>query len=432
MFASYFGFLRNGRNGRIDIHLILFTLNVFLVVFGYSLRGAPFQILKLGRTGLVVISLVWLFAKAGNYVYVFRGGKSWMLWFFLVINLYALAFSVDFMYSLSRIAAWIPFLIYINYFIVYLFRKYDKETARLKLLQLFNFCYLYPVIGMYIFGNPLVQSDIYGEDVGGFKSNVLGWASIVLFITSLDILSNTPQPKLIYKRLLIALAGVSLIALSITGSRSGYLSLAITLVIIIANSKRIAFSSKIFLAIATVGLTYYMLNDPKSAINARIAKSEQQAKKGESRFQMAGLALGILDNHPNLILTGFGYDNFRNGIKVYTGIELELPSHNSYLELLTTTGAISFLFFFFCFFLNAVVQYIWYDIKKFVYLPTLLIIPFFESNLNSGQFLFFPWMTFMFFYIHYRSPQIPFPDQNQESLANGQKTIIHTHLSAIK
>lgn len=147
---------------------------------------------------------------------------------------------------------------------------------------------------------------------------------------------------------------------------------------------------------------------------------------------MAGLALRVLDQNPNLILTGFGYDNFRNGIKAYTGIELELPSHNSYLELLTTTGAISFLFFFFCFFLNAVVQYIWYDIKKFVYLPTLLLIPFFESNLNSGQFLFFPWMTFMFFYIHCRSPQIPFPDQNQESLADSQKMAIRHQLSPAK
>jgi len=326
------------------------------------------------------------------------------------------------MYSLSRIIAWIPFLIYINYFIVYLFRKYDKETARLKLLQIFSFSYLYPVLGMYIFGNPLVQSDIYGEDVGGFKSNVLGWASIVLFITTLDVLSNT-QPKTNHKRLLIAITGLSLLALSVTGSRSGYLSLAVTLVIIIANSKRIAFSSKIFMCIATVGLTYYMLNDPKSAINARIEKSEQQAKKGEVRLEMATLALRVLDDNPNLILTGFGYDNFRNGIKAYTGIELELPSHNSYLELLTTTGAISFLFFFFCFFLNAVVQYILYDIRKFIFLPTLLIIPFFESNLNSGQFLFFPWMTFLFFYIHFRSPQVPFTEPARETLPDSRKTL---------
>lgn len=422
MLAAYFKFLRNDKTGRIDIHLVLFTLNAFLVVLGYGLRGASFQLVKLGRTGLVVISLVWLFAKAGNYLYEFQGRKSWMLWFFILINLYALAFSVDFMYSLVRISAWFPFLIYINYFIVYLFRKYDKETARLKILQIFNFCYLYPVIGVYIFGNPLVQSDIYGADVGGFKSNVLGWASIVLFVTSIDIITNG-QPKLIYKRIIIGVAVLGLLVLSITGSRSGYLSLAITLMIIIANSNRIAFSSKIFMCIATVGLTYYMLNDPKSAINARIEKSEMQAKKGEVRLEMATLALRVLDNNPNLILTGFGYDNFRNGIKAYTGIELELPSHNSYLELLTTTGAISFLFFFFCFFLNALVQYILYDIKKFVYLPTLLIIPFFESNLNSGQFLFFPWMTFLFFYIHCRSPQVPFTEPARETMSDSRKIL---------
>jgi hypothetical protein len=36
-----------------------------------------------------------------------------------------------------------------------------------------------------------------------------------------------------------------------------------------------------------------------------------------------------------------------------------------------------------------------------------MIIPFFESNLNAGQFLFFPWMTFLFYYLHVQSGQWP-------------------------
>ncbi len=40
--------------------------------------------------------------------------------------------------------------------------------------------------------------------------------------------------------------------------------------------------------------------------------------------------------------------------------------------------------------LNAVVKYVLYDIRRYIFLPTFMIIPFFESNLNAGQFLFSP------------------------------------------
>jgi hypothetical protein len=57
--------------------------------------------------------------------------------------------------------------------------------------------------------------------------------------------------------------------------------------------------------------------------------------------------------------------------------------------------------------LNAAFRYVLFDSRRFIFLPTFMIIPFFESNLNAGQFLFFPWMTFMFYYLHAGSRQYP-------------------------
>ncbi len=390
---------KDEENKKLDWHLVFFFLNVFLVVFGYSLRGGAFQAVKGARTVLVLVSTVSLFARPGAARYLFTSHKNWVLWLFILINLLVLAFSVDFVKSLGRIAAWLPFLIYLNYFIAYLLRKYSRETARLRLLQLYNLVYLFPLLVMLVYANPVFNRNVYGYDIGGFKANALGWAGIAFFVTAVDLLMNA-NPSAGYKYLLRGGSLFAVLALSATGSRSSYLCLAVTLMILVVNSKRMKFMAKVLVSVLIAGITVYMLGDPGSALNQRLRKSEQQIEKGESRLQMAEIAFETMLDNPELLLTGFGYDNFREGIARYRGIQIDLPSHNSYLELLITTGFFSFLFFVVFLVFNAVWRYVRFDIRRFVFLPTFLIIPFFESNLNAGQFLFFPWMTFLFYYVH--------------------------------
>lgn len=390
--------------GKIDGHLVLFFLNVFFVVLGYSLRGSSFQLLKVFRIAFVVLSIVGLFTNPGVYKYIFPGRQSWRLWGFILLNLYVIAFSFNFMQSLSRIIAWIPFLIYLNYFIVNLFRKFDLETARFKLLQVFNLCYIYPMIVVLAFGNPFQNKDIYGEDVGGFKSNVIGWAGTLFFITALDILSNQKLSQLI-RRVLIAGMFITLIIVATSGSRSSYVAIALTLLILVFRNQRMRMTSKFLISLLIVGVSFYVLQDKNSAINKRLQKSETQLKSGEAREELFKAAIDVLEEHPVLILTGFGYDMSVEGIRSYKKIDNKLRLHNSYLEVMVSTGAFSFLFFIIFYVLNAIIAYVRFDISKYVFLPTLILIPAFESNLNAGQFLFFPWMTFLFFYIHYRSPQ---------------------------
>jgi O-antigen ligase len=259
---------------------------------------------------------------------------------------------------------------------------------------------------MFIYANPLVNRNIYGQVIGGYFSNVMGWAAIASFVLAVDITNNL-NPTKRYRLFLIGIIGFSLLALLSTGSRSSYLCLAVSVLVLVVNSKRMGVLAKLLITIVVVGAGYVMLADPNSALNSRIRKSEQQLDTGESRFEMAEIAFETMTTKPWLLMTGFGYDNFREGISYYSGIEIDMPSHNSYLELFITTGFFSFAFFLIFLVMNALLWYGLLDLRRFIFFPTFMIIPFFESNLNAGQFLFFPWMTFMFYYLHVRSWQSP-------------------------
>jgi O-antigen ligase len=262
---------------------------------------------------------------------------------------------------------------------------------------------------MFFYANPVVNRNLYGSDsIGGFKANALGWASIAFFVTAIDLLLNG-KPNLRLRRFLIAAVFFAVLALSSTGSRSSYICLALSLIILVVNSGKLSLVAKVIIALLITAVTAYQLAVPDSALNYRIEKSEKQLEEGEYRFKMAEVALDTMLENPELLLTGFGFDNSIEGIARYTGITFKLQTHNSYLELFITTGLFSFAFFMVFMVLNAVVKYVLFDIRRYIFLPTFMIIPFFESNLNAGQFLFFPWMTFMFYYVHSGSRQIPIP-----------------------
>jgi len=398
---------------RWDWHVVIFLLNVFLVILGYSMRDNVFQVVKAVRTGLVFISLFGLFLAQGEIKYVFNDKQNWVLWTFLLLNLAVIPFSVDFFWSVGRLAAWVPFVIYVNYFIIYLFRQYTKDEAQIKLLQIFNIVYFYPVLIMLVNGVMFRTENIYGQNIAGFKANVLGWACTIFVLTGFDLFINRKDLQWV-KRLFLAMAILSLWGIVLTGSRSSYVSLAAATLVLVLRSQQITFNYKVFISLFIFAFAYYIITSPDSVINLRSQYAEIRQTKGEIRFELAEQALETMMKYPTLIFTGFGFDNFKSGLYAYGGIKTELASHNSYLELLFSSGIFTFLFFVIFFAFNAFVKYITYDSKFFVYMPMLLIVPYFESNLNAGQFLFFPWMTFLFYYIHVNSLQFPISEINIE------------------
>ncbi len=91
-----FGFQREDNN-KVDWQIVFFALNAFLVVYGYSLRGAAFGAVKLGRVGLVALSILGLFIKMKKGKYYFNQSKNWVPGIFIAFNLFLMVFSVDFM-----------------------------------------------------------------------------------------------------------------------------------------------------------------------------------------------------------------------------------------------------------------------------------------------------------------------------------------------
>ena len=402
-------FKSSENSSRWDWHLIAFFLNVVTVIIGYSLRDSSFQAIKAFRTGLVFISLFALFFNQKRIRFSFDDNKNWVIWVFLLLNLVVIPFSVDFFWSIERLLSWIPFVVYVNYFIVYLFRQYSKDEAQIKLLQIFNIVYFYPVAVMFLTGVMFQTTNIYGQNISGFKANVLGWACTVFVLTGFDLYTNRNDSKLV-KRLFLLLAVISLWGIVLTGSRSSYVSLAVATMVLVLRSQQISFSFKVVVGLCIFVFAYYIITSPDSVINLRSQYANIRQTKGEIRFELADKAFQTMLKYPTLIFTGFGFDNFKAGLSAYGGIKTDLASHNSYLELLFSSGLFTFLFFLILFAGNAILKYLRFDSSRFVYVPMLIIVPYFESNLNAGQFLFFPWMTVLFFYIHASSQQISVSD----------------------
>jgi len=389
-----------------DWHLVMYFLNTFLVVYGYGLRGEAFQAAKLFRTGLVVMSLLGILIAQGKIKYIFSQKKNWALYGFVGLNVIVLPFSVDVFRSFERITAWIPFLIYTNYFVVYLFKHYSKDEAKIKLLQIFSLAYFYPVAMMLVTGVAFQAENVYGQYVGAYKANVIGWSCTLFIVASFDLYANLPMKKWT-KYLFFGVAFLTLWGIVLTGSRSSYAGLALSSAILIARNKRISVYLKAGALTCILAFAYYIVMSPDSVVNLRSKYAGIRHQRGEIRFQLAQKAFEVFTNDPSVLLTGFGFDNFRAGLEVYAKVRTELASHNSYLEILFSGGLLSFLFFMIFYAVNAFWVYFRYDSQYFVFLPSLMIIPYFESNLNAGQFLFFPWMTVLFYYIHVRSLQIP-------------------------
>jgi O-antigen ligase len=67
--------------------------------------------------------------------------------------------------------------------------------------------------------------------------------------------------------------------------------------------------------------------------------------------------------------------------------------HNSYAEVLFGSGVIVFVIFFFYYLIQPFVFFVRYVQKHYVSFFPIFIYPFFESNLTSGQFIYWPWMS---------------------------------------
>lgn len=405
---------------KVDYHVVLFSINVALVVIGYGLAYPtgfssllPMMILRILVLGM---SLLYLFNSQKQYLYIFKGTASWIMWVFLAINVYVIPFSTDISLSINKFVNIVPYFFYLNYFIIYLNRVYEKQHILNLLLGIFNIVYALPIISYLLFGGSVQEEDIYGKVVGGFVSNHYGWTSAIFLATSLDVIKNSISASKLRKAGMLLFALLALYIMAISGSRSSYLTFVLSFLLFILRTKNTSIPLKIIISLLAIYFIIGLYGDKESALNKRIEKTETQLEKGDARTVSRNLGFDTMAEYPFAIVTGFGFFTFREAMALLNPTVTEVVGlHNSYLELFFGCGLFVFTFFLVFFVGKTVWNFTIYHSNRYTFLPPILLIPFFENNFNPGQFLFFPWFAIMFYYIHYNEQQIKIEEVMQQN-----------------
>ncbi len=392
--------------GRRDWNLLLLGVNVGLVVLSYWLAGLLGMginaVTKPLRIVVLAGSLGYLLFMSRGARFYFRGANSWRFWLFMVLNLLVLPFSYDFYTSFEKLFNLIPYLFYLNYVTVYLLRNFTPSELLIRLLDVFNIVYAFPVATFFLFGVGLAATNIYGEIIGGFVNNHYGWASSLFLATSWDLYRNKPDMSKLRRWATLLLCPLALFLLAVSGSRSSYVSFALCFLIFVVRNANTNIILKGLTVVLVAVFVLWLYQDKTSALSQRMEKTETQLKKGEARFKMAKVCWDKMMEHPQIILTGYGFYAYGQAVLELDGLEaleeVKVGLHNSYYDLFFGCGWVVMLFFLVAYVLPTLITFFVRHSGRFIFLPPLMLIPFFESNFNPGQFLFFPWFIIMFYY----------------------------------
>ena len=382
-------------------HLVIFFVNVVLVLVGYyaTIKFNALAPVKVARIGFLAVSLLLLLPALRKRPLSVGLRGHYIMGGFVVLNLLVVPFALNVSVSLERLLTLVPFFVYINLFAWWLVSTYAPAEARYKVVAVTWLAYCFPVVCFYAVGNS-GSINIYGDASSGFQSNQLGWSCAVVLTAAADLYSHRQGRVPLWAVALFGLGGLAaLYLLLISGSRSGYLCVAVLLLMQLLGRNRLGFAARLAAVVVTLGATIYLLADPESALNHRYAKTRAQLETREARQEAAVLGFRAFDRRENLILHGVGFDYYYEGLTKVLG-RSPAKAHNSYLEILFDSGIFVFGYFLFLIVLPALGRFIMRDARRWSYLPVVLIIAYFESNYGAGQFLFFPWFFWLCFYLH--------------------------------
>lgn len=376
-----------------DLVFRLLFLNMGLVIVGYAL-GVLTGMASVGpmrwlKYGVLLLSVLYLLKTNLLVLRLLASYMQAVIALSALFILFALLGS-DSSLSVPRVLTYVfPFL-YVAFSVGYLLLLYPTRQVLHAFINAINWIYFIPIVSFFVTGGKVTDTNIYdvydkNEDTA-FVSNHYGWASTLFLLTALDLLRNVSLPG--WRRLMLGAFGLAAIYLVlISGNRTSWLSLMVVALVFIFKYRKIALYQKVMLSLLPLGLVFYLLQDPDSAINARLEKTRTQQKKGEPRAEASKKMIALFNTSPDLWLTGIGIFN-KKRIEAITGWS---GYHNSYFEVLFGAGLPVFIFFLYLIVLRPGWYYIRYFATYYLFFFPLLIIPFFESNLTGGQFLFFPW-----------------------------------------
>ena len=403
----------------------LLFLNSLFVIIGYALANITLKA-SVGIFG--DFKNIFLFGSLAYLIFtnrvvnpniIFDSGFIPVIFGVLVlyISIGAGSDSESFLKTLTFLVPMVYVYISLSYLILQFGIQSTLRGFHLSLLLI----YCLPLLSYIISGGKITETNIYGG--GGqnqpFASNNYGWSATLYILSFLFVFKNIKLKKFA-KIFFACLFPVALILLFVSANRSSWLSVAITLVPFLFAYKGVSLKYKIISVLVVLGFIAVLLNDPNSSINFAMQRTQRQENGGEERINTASIMINNFNDNKTKWLTGVGMYNF-------TLIKNKVPLstyHNSYLEVLFGAGIFLFLLFLTFMVFRPIKRYMLYYYKYSLLLPPLLILPFFESDLTGGQFLFFPWFTFIFLL----NAKIKFWNKEtyKESLlkSNNKKTIL--------
>jgi hypothetical protein len=371
----------------------LLFLNMALVIIGYALgvltgmaSVGPMRIIKYS---VLLVSILYLL-KSNRFVLALLASYLQALFTLSAAFILFAVFTDDPLTSILRVLTYIVPFLYVALSIGYLLLRYALLEVLNAVINAINWVYFLPIISFFLTGGSLTETNLYyissENEESAFVSNHYGWSGTIFLLTGVDLIRNVSVPA--WRRLMIILFGaVAAYLVLISGNRTSWLSLGLVALVFIFKYQRVPLYQKVLLSLLPLGMILYLLQDPNSAINARVEKTKTQQKKGESRLKRSQVLVDYFNRSPDLWLTGIGMFN-KGKIKSITGWS---GYHNSYFEVLFGAGIIVFSFFFYLLIGRGLWYYIRYFSSYYLFFIPLVIIPYFESNLTGGQFLFFPW-----------------------------------------
>lgn len=381
-----------------DRHFLLFFINAALVIFGYFLAVLTgFQsigVMKNIRLFFIIISVILLLFASSNLL-KFVQANIFSFFLLLTWSFFSILWSENVSYSFSKWLIFAPGIFYLLLFINYSVKRYSFFLTKKFLDISFFLIYLFPIVYFVLFVRNFSSSGIYGlaEESQGFVSNHYGWSASLVSIYLLTSLKSFSFNKHFFLYVILIF---SFLILILSSNRAGILSFVLSLMIIFSYFNKIKINQIFVFSFVSLSLflfVRYQAQLEDSAINFLINKSTSQLESGsEARFVIAEYVFNIFSSDILLFLFGFGFfDNVHikeSGFNFYS-------YHNSYFDVLFGLGLFGFFLFFRTFYSSSLSLYWKYFRTEFVIVIPLLIIPFFESNLTMGQFLFFPWFSYL-------------------------------------
>ena len=292
-----------------------------------------------------------------------------------------------------------PF-VYVLAAINYLLSEYNFQNILHTIISGINLIYIYPVLTYFLLDAGFTKTNIYGiHEESYFFSNQYGWAATI-YLCSFPIAFIHFSEFKPWKFFLVIVLILAAYLLLVSANRSSIFSLIVSILTyaIASNGKlnkaRKNLSLLPLLVIFPLFFYFQLKEDKRSSISFLKAKNEKQFETNElqeSRIVVTKYAFQEFNNNPFLWITGVGIFN-HNFIQ---GISNLGAYHNSYWEILFGCGVPIFILF-----LNIMVfrplKLLYYDLGgNYILIIPLIIIPYFESNITGGQFLFFPWFILM-------------------------------------